>query len=388
MDHATQVALARRLIGFLDRGTTEMAAAPCVNPVEAYTSPARLDHERRELFCRQPLFVGLTCDIAAPGAYLVHDDTGVPILITRTQAGELRACLPLCRHRGAQVVTGAGIGNGRFTCPYHGWTYGEDGRLLAQPCREGFTGLDPEALGLKPLAVVERYGLVFARATAGDPIDVEAHLAGAERELAPLGLEQYVLFARHRTERALNWKLVIDTFLEAYHVPTVHPQSLGGMILGSPAAWDPFGRGGRMVATRRSVAELRDRPEAEWNLPEHSVVLYHLFPNTMLIHQIDHIEVVQVYPGSAGADSAKVVFSFYTPAAVTTPGAQRHFQRNYDLLLDTIEREDFPLAEGIQRGFHADPTGRVIYGRNEPGVAHFQRMVRAALGLADLDPSA
>jgi phenylpropionate dioxygenase-like ring-hydroxylating dioxygenase large terminal subunit len=229
--------------------------------------------------------------------------------------------------------------------------------------------------------------MIFVRPTAGDPISVDDHLAGAERELAPLGLERYVRFARHETERAINWKLAIDTFLEAYHVPTLHDRSLGPTILGC-AAWDAFGRSGRLVAARRSIADLRHRPEAEWSLLDHAVVLYCLFPNTVLIHQIDHVEVVQAYPGSAGVDGAKIVFTLYTPEAATDDGARRHFQANFDLLVETVENEDFRICEDIQRGFHVVGHDTVVYGRNEPGLAHYHRMIKSTLGLADADPAA
>src|SRR4029077_859033 len=166
------------------------------------------------------------------------------------------------------------------------------------------------------------------------------------------------------------------TFLEAYHVTTLHGRSLGPTIVGTAAAWDGFGRCGRLVALRRSLAELRNRPESEWDLLAHSVVLYNLFPNTMLIHQIDHVEVVQAYPGSRGVDSATVVFSLYTPEPATTDAARRHFQANFDLLLRTVEHEDFVLGEQIQRGFHGGGNESVVYGRNEPGRPHPARQLR------------
>jgi phenylpropionate dioxygenase-like ring-hydroxylating dioxygenase large terminal subunit len=379
MDHATQVALMQRIFGFLDADTTQMGAEPHVNRVSTYTSPNQLERERARLFRREPLFLGLSSDASGAGAYFTHVDSGVPILVVRAPDGGLRAFLALCRHRGAQIVSGAGKAPGRFTCPYHGWAYAEDGRLIARPCAEGFSGVPIETLSLKALPVAERHGMIFARAAAGDAIDVDAHLGGAERELAALGLESYVAFARHETERAMNWKVVMDTFLEAYHVPSLHHRSLSAAILGSPAAWDAFGRCGRMIAVRRSLVEARRRPQSEWNLLRHAVVLYQVFPNTMLIHQVDHIEVVQSYPGAAGPDSAKIVYSLYTPAPVTADGARRHFQANFDVLVGAVEDEDFQIAEQMQRGFRADEGATVIYGRNEPGLAHYHRMIDAAL---------
>ena len=388
MDHATQVALVQRILRFADERTTELAPAPYVNRVSTYTSPDQLARERALLFGKEPLFVGLSGDAAEPGAYFTHTDADVPILVVRARSGGLNAFVDICRHRGARVVSGAGRSGGRFTCPYHGWTYDDEGRLVFQPCREGFAGLPAETLGLRRLPAAERHGMIFVRASPGDPIDVDAHLGGAARELAPLGLARYARFARHETERAINWKLAVDTFLEAYHVPTLHDRSLGPTILGSAAAWDAFGRCGRLVAARRSIAELRDRPESEWSLLEHSVILFNLFPNTVLIHQIDHVEVVQAYPGSAGPDSARIVFSLYTPEPVNGDGARRHFQANFDLLVDTVENEDFRVCEEIQRGFHVAGQESVVYGRNEPGLAHYHRMIKSSLGIPDGDSAA
>ena len=388
MDHATQVALLRRLFGFFDARATELAEAPYVNEVLAYTAPAQFERECALLFQREPLFVGLSSDAAEAGAYFAHAAAAVPILVVRSRSGALHAFLNLCRHRGAQIVSGSGMSSGRFTCPYHGWAYDDHGRLVSQPWCEGFSGLDAAALCLKALPVAERYGMIFVRSTAGEPFDVDANLGGAQRELAPLGLDHYRRFACHETQRAMNWKLVIDTFLEAYHVPTLHERTLGPMILGAPAAWDAFGRSSRLVAVRRSILELRHKPEAEWNLLKHAVVLYNLFPNTVLIHQIDHIEVVQVYPGTAGPDTAKIVFALYTPEPVATDGARRHFQANFDLLVQVSENEDFRIGEQVQRGFHVAGNERVVYGRNEPGLAHYHRMIKAALGFDEPNAAA
>lgn len=379
MDHATQVALTHRLFSYLERETTEMVAAPYVNPVSRYVAPERLARERELLFRREPLLLGLSADLAEPGSFLCRDESGIPILAVRTRAGELRAFVGICRHRGAQVVTGAGKGVGRFTCPYHGWTYDDGGKLIARPCEEGFAGLAKEDLCLRPLPVAERHGLIFARGSGSEPIDVDAHLGGAAIDLAALGLEHYAPFAQREIERALNWKIVIDTFLEGYHVPSLHRRTLAPMILGELTAWDSFGRSSRLIAARRSLTSLREKPESAWNLLEHAVVLWLVFPNTMVIHQIDHVEVVSAYPGDR-PDSSRIVFSLYTPTPAVSDSARRHFQSNFDLLVRVTEEEDFTTGERMQRGFEAGGLENVVYGRNEPGLAHYHRALDAAVG--------
>jgi hypothetical protein len=221
--------------------------------------------------------------------------------------------------------------------------------------------------------------MVFVRPSPGGAIDADEHLGGAQQELASLGLGTYVRFSRRELRVGMNWKLAIDTFLEAYHVSSLHKKTLRPTILGAPAAWDAFGRCSRMVAVRRSIEAVRRQPESEWNLLEHSVVLYQIFPNTMLIYQLDHVEVVQAYPADSGPDSSNVVFTLYTPVPVRSERDRRHFQKNFDLLLQVTEEEDFRLGEQIQRGFHVDGHDTVIYGRNEPGLAHYHRMIKAAL---------
>jgi phenylpropionate dioxygenase-like ring-hydroxylating dioxygenase large terminal subunit len=377
MDHTQQVGLLRRVFRMLDERSTELAEAPYRNPVSAYTSPERFSQERALLLHREPVLAGLSGDAAAPGDSFVREIGGVPILVVRAASGAAHAFVGLCRHRGAPIAGGAGRGDGRLRCPYHGWTYDEAGDLVGQPCPEGFAGLPAEDLCLKRLPVAERHGLIFVRPTPGPPVDPDAHLGGAAHELASFGLERWVPFARHVTRRALNWKLVVESFLEAYHVPALHQRTIAPAILGAPALWDAFGRSGRLVAVRRSIADLRTRPESEWDLLAHSVILYLLFPDTILIHQIDHVEVVQV--DAHGPADTTVSFGLYTPEPAVTASARHHFQGNLDLLVRVSEQEDFQVGEDMQRGFHAPGSDRVVYGRNEPGVSHFHRAVNAAL---------
>jgi hypothetical protein len=89
MDHATQVALLRRLFRFFDERTTELADAPYANPVGEYTSEDRLARERAAVLARMPLLVGLSGDAAAPGTWFTHEESGIPMLITRTADGAL-----------------------------------------------------------------------------------------------------------------------------------------------------------------------------------------------------------------------------------------------------------------------------------------------------------
>jgi phenylpropionate dioxygenase-like ring-hydroxylating dioxygenase large terminal subunit len=119
MEHATQVALTRRVIGFVDCNTTELADAVYLNPVSTYTSPQQAERERELLFRGHPLFFALSCELPKPGDFRADDLSGVPILVVRAGDGRLNAFLNVCRHRGAKVATGSGSGKRLFVCPYH-----------------------------------------------------------------------------------------------------------------------------------------------------------------------------------------------------------------------------------------------------------------------------
>jgi hypothetical protein len=95
--------------------------------------------------------------------------------------------------------------------------------------------------------------------------------------------------------------------------------------------------------------------------------------------QGDHLETWHVYPFGDAPDESVMYTSLYTPEPANTESARRHWDRNMDLLMATVEKEDFPLSEGVQRGFHSGAQDEVLFGRNEPSLQHFHKSVKAAL---------
>ena len=374
----TRSELVQRLFHYLDTGTTAMADAMFRNPVVAYTSEERLALEKRVLFRQYPLLVAFSSQLAALGSYLTDDDAGTPILLVRSASGRLHAFANVCRHRGARVAEGCGIKRA-FACPYHGWTYDLDGALVDIPGEEGFAGLPRHEHGLRPLAVVEKYGLVWVRPDA-TPVDIDAHLAGLGPELESFGFERWHHFETRTLRPRINWKMAVDTFLEAYHLAVLHARSVSPIFIGNLCASDAFGPHHRMIAVRRSFADARDRRDAARDFLRHTIELYTLFPNTVFVHQADHVEVWRMFPGER-PDAATVHLSLYVPEAPATDKARQHWAANVQLVLDAVDTEDFRLGEGIQRGFASGAQDHVTYGRNEPALIHFHRSLERALGV-------
>ena len=383
MERTEELAVGGRLLGHIDGRTTDLAGALFRNRVDAYSDPARAAAERAALFRDLPLFMGLSSRLAAPGDFVTEDVAGMPMLLARGADGTVRAFANICRHRGAPVAQGCG--NARaFTCPYHGWTYDLAGRLLGTTDKVGFAGLDLGRHGLVPLPAVERHGMLFVRPKPLQPgespdLDIDASLGPLGADLAALELETYPMFSVDRVAPRINWKFAIDTFLEGYHIPHLHRKTIAPYFIGNCGTFDGAGLHGRMCVARTSIDSVRSLPEGERNYREHVISVYQLFPNTILIWQVDHIEIWRAFPGRDDPSHCDIELTLYKPGGTTRPDS--YWEKNRDIAIRTVMEEDFPLGERMQIGFEAGVTEEVIYGRNEPSLVHFHSSIRAALGV-------
>lgn len=381
MNRQEELAIGRRLLGHIDGRTTDLASELFRNRVDAYSCPARAAAERHALFRDQPLFMGLSSRLAKPGDYVTEDVAGMPVLMTRGADGTVRAFANICRHRGAPVASGCG--NARaFTCPYHGWTYDTAGKLLGTTDKTGFAGLDLASHGLARLPAAEKHGILFVRAKPAQPgestdIDIDANLGLIATDLAVLELETYPLFSTDRVKPRINWKFAIDTFLEGYHIPHLHRKTIAPYFIGNCGTFDGAGLHGRMCVARTSIDAVRGAPEGERNYRPHVIAVYQLFPNTILIWQVDHIEVWRAFPDRDDSSRCEVELALYVPADTDKPAA--YWEKNRDIAIRTVMEEDFPLGERMQIGFESGGTEEVIYGRNEPSLVHFHTSIRKAL---------
>ena len=385
MKHATQVALTQRFFRHIDQRSTDSAAQVSYNTPHAYASAEHLAHEKSVLFQRYPLLAGLSCQIPAPGDFMTADFAGVPTLVTRANDGALRAFLNVCRHRGSRVEAAAqGCGRRKFTCPYHAWSYNLEGELVGLPDAASFGDVERSAHGLVALPVAERHGLIWLRHTPQpEAIDVDALLgATLSAEIAAYDLSAWHHYETRVLEYAMNWKGVIDTFLEAYHFGKLHRASIASIFFDNLVLFDGFERNFRMSAARRSIESVRGLELETPDLLVHMAHVYGLFPNAVLVRQGEQIETWRVYPG-ATPDTCRMVVSMFIAERADTDSARRHWDNNMNLLMKTVLEEDFPVGASIQANFHSGAQQHVIYGRNEPALAFYHRSLREAMGLPE-----
>ena len=109
---------------------------------------------------RHWVFIGRSDCIPDPGDYFTLDPVDVPLIVVRNDDGEVRAFANTCRHRGTRLVDGQGSCRA-FTCPYHGWAYGLDGRLISNTGMEQTAKLNKGAYGLLPIRLEIWDGFLF-----------------------------------------------------------------------------------------------------------------------------------------------------------------------------------------------------------------------------------
>jgi phenylpropionate dioxygenase-like ring-hydroxylating dioxygenase large terminal subunit len=384
MNRATQLAIAQTLHSHARNRTTDRAPAVFRNLVQAYSDPVRAQLERDQLFRTRPNFVAMSCRIPEPGDYLTEEIAGVPILVVRGADRTVKAFANICRHRGAPVATGCGHARA-FSCPYHGWTYALDGKLAGVPELASFGELDREQHGLQRLPLGERYGFIFVRVTPPSTdesfdIDVDDYLCGLQSDFAAYGFERYSFFAAETMTPKINWKFGVDTFLESYHLPSLHRTTVGPLVQGNIGSFTAFGDHSRLTMVRTDVSEWDREPEPNWNVLPNILPIYRLLPSAIIVFQSDHLETWRISPGDK-VDECKVEFALYSPEPAGTEKARNYWQKNYDLAIRTVLTEDFALGERMQRGFMSGLQSEVVYGRNEPALSYFHQRLHMALGL-------
>jgi len=186
-----------------------------------YVDPALFERDWERVIGRHWHCLTHVSVVPAPGDFELFRIGAEQIILTRGADGQLHALLNVCRHRGAEVCTKT-RGNARqFVCPYHAWTYSNDGALRG--ARLMPAGFDRSAHGLKKLALREVAGLVFI-SFAKVPLDFEPAAALLESSCGTYGWQDAKVAHREWYEIEANWKLAVENYVECYHCAPAHPE--------------------------------------------------------------------------------------------------------------------------------------------------------------------
>jgi phenylpropionate dioxygenase-like ring-hydroxylating dioxygenase large terminal subunit len=328
-------------------------------PASIFTDQARFTAEQQRVFRKLPVPVTLSVMLPEPGSVLAHDGYGVPLILTRDRDGQVHAFLNACRHKGSKVVESCEPHKaGRLLCPYHAWAYGLDGRLVGVPREETFANFSKESRGLAELPAEEAGGMVWVHLDRGatPAFDVIANQISIDFE--KLGLPQAHVYGRKTFDLKANWKLVLEPFLEGYHVQRLHAQSIGDMFADVPNVVDQFGLHSRQISGKINYTpDHLDQP----GVNIHSIVThaYLVFPSTVVVTSPYYISVMIIMP--TAVDRSRVDYFMLTRTPPDNPKAQNLYARSYDLILKVFGTEDFRAAEISQVGLNSGALDEVSY---------------------------
>lgn len=373
--------LTRRALRVALDKTTEMAPDVLRVPLDYYRDPKISEIEQSQILRRTPLAIVPSAQVAKHNDYVVRSVLGDSLLITRDKDGASHVFLNYCRHRGAMPACGSGSAT-RFTCPYHAWTYKNDGTLFTMPGSAGFAGMDRAAYGLVELPNQERHGFIWAVLNADAHIDVDAHLGPVGADLSAIDYASFGYHDHREFTSEVSWKGALEAFAEGYHFPFVHGESLIGQnALANTSIHDAYGKHHRMGFPFTWITNLDTDPAASRDVRDNMGVIYWIFPNLILANSPVGVEVIDILP--AGSPTRCTVRHSWL---ARVPATNQQTRAGYDTIFDAVHAavrdEDFVMlpqcGEGVRHGQH----DHMVVGRNEIGVQHMIRVFAQELGVA------
>lgn len=357
-------ALIARLLAHLDAGSTDLGPRTGRVPVEHYKDPVRHEAEL-SLLRRMPVPFCAAAALPRAGSYVARTAAGVPILAVRDREGRARAYRNSCGHRGTTVVQGSGCAHA-LVCPFHGWVYALDGSVSHVPHAEGFAGIDLATRGLVPVACLEANGLIWVDQDGPGNFSSIAGLTGLT--------EGHVVAGQERVPVPVNWKILVEGFLEGYHLRSTHPRTFLPYGYDNVTALEHHGPHSRVTFPFRRIEELRDRPPETWGTDGTVTMVEHVFPNVVLPRLTVHTALIVVEPLALDA-SELVITQLAAPAA--DGSIPKAVLRDIEFVGVGLA-EDRAMAEIVQRGVRAR-GGDVVFGRFEGALTHLHEGLARAL---------
>jgi choline monooxygenase len=346
-------------------------------PARWYTDPRVEAHERRTVWSRSWQLAARTDQLTHPGDYVTTAIAGEPVLVVRGDDGVLRAFFNVCRHHAAAVMTAPCGRAPHLRCPYHGWTYGLDGRLKGVTDFAGVEGFDKERNGLVPLAVATWQKFVFVALEPATPT-LDEWLGGLRAEVGALNLGSLQFAERRVFTLNCNWKVFVDNYLDGgYHVPHLH-KGLDSILDYAAYTIETRDR----YCLQSSPIDTAGGEAMTASVRKGQALYYWLYPNLMLNWYEGYLDTNLVVP--LGVDRMQVIFDFYF--ADVSEAARDRNRQSMDVS-ERIQDEDHAICESVQRGLgsRAYRAGRLSV-RREAGEHQFHKLLAGDLRTSGATP--
>ena len=197
-------------------------------PGEWYTSQEMYELERRAIFSRKWMLITHKTRLTKPGDYLKFNVAEYEFILVRDRENNINGFHNVCRHRAFPVVTEKEGTSRIFSCKYHGWSYGLNGKLAKAPGYQELSGFDKEKNGLLPIHVrVDKNNFIWVNLDGKQTPELsweeELDNIDAQERYSQYNFADYEFDHFWEMEGAYNWKILADNYNECYHCATTHP---------------------------------------------------------------------------------------------------------------------------------------------------------------------
>lgn len=341
-------------------------------PGDFYASEGFYALEKEQIFLKDWLAVARAEEFPNVGDYRTFRIVDEPFIIAKDNDGQLKAYVNRCAHRGVAVAEGQG-NTTEFECPYHGWLYGLDGKLMGAPYMDKTEGWDKSSCRLKPVHLAVWQGWVFVSLDY-EPVKFEDFIAPYDEEFGFLCQDTLKLASKLVLEVDCNWKFPVENLMDNYHSRVLHRKTIGPTMgverfTGKgrePKAFTAYYPAKPMTKSGETLFGIMPAIKEREGINEAFAISAHIAPWMHLFARCDNVHPIIMEP--LGVKKVRITcYQLFPEEWHSQPGFMEKVQ-DYNEFTLSVLTEDASVMESLHDAASS--------GRFEPG-----RLSRLELGV-------
>lgn len=345
-----------RILDSLDALARKPLAEATAMPRDVYTSPEILQREYERIFAHEWICVGRADEIPNIGDYLTFDLCDQPLLLVRGSDNIIHARANVCLHRMMRLADGSGH-TSKFTCPYHAWTYDIDGKLVAAAYMDRTTCFNRKNMQLPEIRCELFHGWIYVTLNK-EASQVKDLLIDLAPLVEPYQMEKYVTIFRQQHVWQTNWKNLTENFMEGYHLPVAHKNTVGAYFGLADTTFDDRGSFDNFTYqtfTKSGTAPVGSAHPDNKTLTgkdRFTSIMPTVFPTHMYVLAPDHLWYLSLQP--MGVNQVSILYgAAIAPEVLAAQNDVDDYIAQTRSFLDDVQEEDRFIVENIFKGAQA-----------------------------------